>query len=41
MNRTSNHKDSCPSPAGDRDIEFDVKQYCEKNRVEVKDMYFD
>lgn len=25
----------------DRDIEFDVKQYCEENNVEVKDMYFD
>ena len=25
----------------DRDIEFDVKQYCEENKVDVKDMYFD
>lgn len=25
----------------DRDIEFDVRQYCEENNVEVKDMYFD
>ena len=29
------------STEGDGDIEFDVKKYCEKNGVEVKDMFFD
>lgn len=40
MNRKSNHKDSRP-PSDGGNVKSDVKQYCEENKVEVKDMYFD
>lgn len=40
MSMSNHQKDSRPPPDGGN-VKFDVKQYCEENKVEVKDMYFD